>query len=69
MESGSGAENVTEIKKKITDENPSENSSEKNRYYADKIGKHCKNCNSTFGSENKFYQHLRFEIACIIWIV
>jgi hypothetical protein len=66
MENGSEAENVIEIKKEIIDENPSENSFEEDRYYADKIGKYCKNCNSIFGSENKLHQYLRFEIACII---
>jgi hypothetical protein len=55
MESGSETENVIEAKKKITDENLSEDSSEENKYYADKIKKYCKNCNSTFGSENKFH--------------
>jgi hypothetical protein len=69
MESESEIENVIEVKKEITDENPSEDFSEENKYYADKIGKHCRNCNLIFGLENKLYQHLRFEIANIIWIV
>jgi hypothetical protein len=69
MENELEAENVIEIKKEIIDEDISEDFSEENRYYADKIGKHCRNCNSIFGSENKLYQYLRFEIACIIWIV
>jgi hypothetical protein len=53
----------------ITDENFSEVSSEEDRYCADKIGKHYRNCNSIFGSGNKLHQYLRFEIAYIIWIV
>jgi hypothetical protein len=55
MESGSEIENVIEIKEKITDKNFSEDSSEEDKYYADKTGKHCRNCNSTFGSENELY--------------
>jgi hypothetical protein len=66
MENGSEVENVIEAKKEITDENSSKDSSEKDRYYADKTEKHCRNCNSTFESENKLHQQLRFEIACII---
>jgi hypothetical protein len=69
IESGSEIEDVIEIKEEIIDKDSSENSSEEDRYYADKAGKHCRNCNSTFGSENELHQHLRFEIACIIWIV
>jgi hypothetical protein len=91
MESGSETEDVIEAKKKITDENPSEDSSEedenvieakeeitdknsensfeKDRYYVNKAGKYCRNCNSIFGLRNKLHQHLRFEIVCIIWIV
>jgi hypothetical protein len=66
MKSGSETKNIIEAKKKIIDENFSENSSEKDRYCADKTGKHCRNYNSTFESENKLHQHLQFEIACII---
>jgi hypothetical protein len=55
MENGSEVEDVIEIKEKIIDEDFSENFSEENRYYANKIGKYCRNCNSIFGSENKFY--------------
>jgi hypothetical protein len=69
MKNGSEIEDVIEIKEEITDENFSEDFSEENKYYADKAGKYCRNCNLIFGSENKFHQHLRFEIACIIWIV
>jgi hypothetical protein len=69
MESGSEAEDIIEIKKEITDENSSEDFSEEDRYCADKIGKYYRNCNSIFESENKLHQYLRFEIACIIWIV
>jgi hypothetical protein len=61
-------EDVIEAKEEITDKN-SEDSSEEDRYCVDKAGKHCRNCNSTFGLGNKLHQHLRFEIACIIWIV
>jgi hypothetical protein len=66
MKSGSEAENVIEAKKEITDENSSKNSSEEDKYCVDKAGKYYRNCNSTFGSENKLHQYLRFEIACII---
>jgi hypothetical protein len=59
-------ENVIEVKKEITDENSSKDSFEEDRYCVDKIGKHCRNCNSIFESENKLYQHLRFGIAYII---
>jgi hypothetical protein len=69
MENGSETENVIEIKKKITDKDPSENSFEKDRYYVDKTEKYCRNCNLIFESENKLHQYLRFEIAYIIWIV
>jgi hypothetical protein len=69
IESGSEVENVIEAKEEITDEDSSEDSSEEDRYYADKAEKHCRNCNSTFESENELHQQLRFEIACIIWIV
>jgi hypothetical protein len=55
IESRLEVENVIEIKKEIIDENFSEDSSEENRYYADKIGKYYRNCNSIFGSENKLY--------------
>jgi hypothetical protein len=40
MKNGSEIENVIEAKKEITDENSSEDSSEENRYYANKTGKH-----------------------------
>jgi hypothetical protein len=33
--------------------------SEVGGYHADKAGKHCRNCNSTFESGNKLHQHLR----------
>jgi hypothetical protein len=55
MESGSEVEDVIEAKEEITDENSSKDSSEEDRYCADKTGKHCRNCNSTFESENKLY--------------
>jgi hypothetical protein len=48
-------ENVIEAKEKITDENFSKNFFEEDRYYVNKIEKHCRNCNSIFGSENKLY--------------
>jgi hypothetical protein len=54
-EGGSEAEDVIEANENVADDNPSEI----NGYYADKIGKYCKNCNSTFESGNKLYQHLR----------
>jgi hypothetical protein len=55
MENGSEIEDVIEIKEEITDENSSEDSSEKDRYYVDKTEKHCRNCNSTFELENEFH--------------
>jgi hypothetical protein len=55
MKNGSEAENVIEVKEKIIDENPSEDSSEEDRYCVDKIGKHCKNCNLILGSGNKLH--------------
>jgi hypothetical protein len=66
MERGSETENVIETKEEIIDEDPSEDSSEEDKYCADKIGKHYRNCNSIFGLRNKLHQYLRFEIACII---
>jgi hypothetical protein len=69
MESGLEIENVIEVKEKIIDENFSKNFFEEDRYCADKIGKYYRNCNSIFESENKLHQYLRFEIACIIWII
>jgi hypothetical protein len=66
MKSGLEVENVIETKEEIIDENSSKDSSEKDRYCADKIGKYCRNCNSIFGSENKLHQYLRFEIVYII---
>jgi hypothetical protein len=48
-------ENVIEINENVVNEN----FSEINGYHADKIGKYYKNYNSTFESENKFYQYLR----------
>jgi hypothetical protein len=66
IESGSEIEDVIETKEKIIDEHLSEDSSEEDRYYAYKVGKHCRNCNSIFESENKLHQYLRLEIACII---
>jgi hypothetical protein len=56
MESGSEIEDVIEVKEEITNEDFSENFSEKDRYYVNKTEKYCRNCNSIFGSENKFYQ-------------
>jgi hypothetical protein len=44
-------ENIIEINENIIDENLSEI----NEYHADKIGKHYKNCNSIFESENKLH--------------
>jgi hypothetical protein len=55
IESGSEIEDVIETKEKITDENPSKNFSEKDRYYADKIGKYCRNCNLIFELKNKLH--------------
>jgi hypothetical protein len=47
------------MKIKTTDENPSKNFSEKDRFYINKTEKRYRNCNSTFGSKNKLHQHLR----------
>jgi hypothetical protein len=48
-------EDVIEAKEEITDEDSSEDSSEEDRYCADKAGKHCRNCNSTFELGNKLH--------------
>jgi hypothetical protein len=53
--SESEIENVIEINENIAHEN----SFEINEYYADKIGKYCRNCNSIFDLKNKLYQYLR----------
>jgi hypothetical protein len=50
-ENGSEIENVIEINEIIADEN----SSEINKYHANKAGKHYRNCNSIFKSENKLH--------------
>jgi hypothetical protein len=66
MKNGSEIENVIEAKKNFFDKISSEDFFEKDKYYADKAGKYCRNCNSIFGLENKLHQHLQFEIARII---
>jgi hypothetical protein len=48
---GSKIENVIEINENVADEN----SSEINGYYVNKIGKYCRNCNSTFELGNKLH--------------
>jgi hypothetical protein len=52
---GSEIENIIEINENIVDKN----FFEINKYYADKIRKYCRNCNSIFELENKLYQCLR----------
>jgi hypothetical protein len=50
-EGGSEIEDINEINENIVDEN----SFEINEYYANKIGKYCRNCNLIFGLENKLH--------------
>jgi hypothetical protein len=54
-EGGSEIENINKINEDVANKN----SSEIDGYYADKAGKHCRNCNSIFESENKLHQYLR----------
>jgi hypothetical protein len=44
-------ENIIEINEDVADEDFSEVSG----YHVNKIGKYCRNCNSIFELENKFY--------------
>jgi hypothetical protein len=50
-EGESETENINEINENVANKN----SSEINGYYANKTGKHCRNCNSIFELENKFH--------------